>query len=628
MKIAIIIVLYKTPPKEKDRLEKEVMSLDLKNYNLYFIDNTFNNKGYAFAINKGIKKAIKNKPDLFIIANPDISFNNLKANSLLEGSEHFDIWGLAMKMQNKVFYGGVINPIHLSGGLNQIKPIKRFNTVSWISGSLMFIKNNVINKTGLFDESYFMYYEDVDYCIRARKSGFKIGIDIANIYNHYEKSRFNPIKKYLLFNAQQKFLVKHGNIGQKIYDFFFRMSKSKFFINFLSLNISSLINKFFNFILFIFLVRYLNPNNYGIYTLVWVFVGLLAPFLDFGTTSYGLIYLKDKQDNKFNSLISLRWYLSLCIFAVTVILAILSGYSKEIVILILLTSFTLFSNMWSGTYLIINSLKQQIIKSSIVSVCFNLMLTAAVIISLIMTKNLLNIFLIISIGYIFYTLFNWYLVKKEIINLSLKIKFKLWLEIIKKSYIFVLISFFSGLYFKQDVFLLNYFKSENTVGIYSAGYKFFEALIFIAASYNISSIPTFSKLANDKPRLIKRIKRDLILLLGIGLIISISVLIFSPYLLPYVLKNYYTQSIIVTQVVIFGLPFILLSSVFLNTLYVLGKSKIVALIFLFQLALNLILNVIFIPKYSYMSSATITVLSEIVNLTLSFMCVKYILSKK
>lgn len=48
-------------------------------------------------------------------------------------------------------------------------------TVGWVSGSVMIIKNEVIKKVGLFDQGIFMYGEDVDYCLRTKSAGFKIG---------------------------------------------------------------------------------------------------------------------------------------------------------------------------------------------------------------------------------------------------------------------------------------------------------------------------------------------------------------------------------------------------------------------------------------------------------------------
>lgn len=56
--------------------------------------------------------------------------------------------------------------------------------VGWVSGSVMIIKREVIEKIGVLDESIFMYCEDTDYCIRAKKAGFKVGwTDKVSIYH-------------------------------------------------------------------------------------------------------------------------------------------------------------------------------------------------------------------------------------------------------------------------------------------------------------------------------------------------------------------------------------------------------------------------------------------------------------
>jgi hypothetical protein len=47
--------------------------------------------------------------------------------------------------------------------------------VGWVSGSVMLIKSSLLNEIGFFDNKRFMYGEDVDFCWRARKAGYKIG---------------------------------------------------------------------------------------------------------------------------------------------------------------------------------------------------------------------------------------------------------------------------------------------------------------------------------------------------------------------------------------------------------------------------------------------------------------------
>lgn len=54
--------------------------------------------------------------------------------------------------------------------------------VGWVSGTAMIIKDSVLKKIGGLDENIFMYGEDVEFCIRARKAGFNVGwADVASI---------------------------------------------------------------------------------------------------------------------------------------------------------------------------------------------------------------------------------------------------------------------------------------------------------------------------------------------------------------------------------------------------------------------------------------------------------------
>jgi GT2 family glycosyltransferase len=46
--------------------------------------------------------------------------------------------------------------------------------VDWVQGSAMFVKKEIIDKIGLMDEKFFMYFEDADWCRRFRKAGYKV----------------------------------------------------------------------------------------------------------------------------------------------------------------------------------------------------------------------------------------------------------------------------------------------------------------------------------------------------------------------------------------------------------------------------------------------------------------------
>ena len=636
LKVGLIFVLFKTPQSEINRLKKEVKEFRILNYELYLIDNSENGHGYAAGVNQGIRNALKDNCELFVIANPDITLVQLDPLDLLNSIDKFDIFGFTMRQQGKTYYGGKLDRWRMSGGLNEQKPKGRFTSVDFVSGSLMIIKKKVIDKIGFFNESYFMYYEEVDYCYNAKKSRFKIGVDSKIFYKHFEVSQDNPKKEFYLFKNRLKFLFKFGSFKQKLYEMiripktiYEEILKRPFYLNFLSLNISSIVNKILHFVLFLVLINYFKPEEYAVYTLTWTQIGLLLPLLDFGTTSYGLVYINDSIEKKVRELFSLRFYLSLITFVLTICLAIIFRYPISILIPIILTSFVIFANMFSGTYLILSSIKQKSYLASLVSMVFQICLVISLITGVLITKQLMPVFLITFVLYNLYSLVNFFLVKKEVGSLSIKVDLKHWSIIIKKSFVFLLISLLAGFYSKVDVLILNFIKGKQAVGIYSAGYRFLDALMFIVTAYNVSSIPLFSKLAKEKKQniFINKIKKDVILVFTIGMFIALGFYFLGPIILPLVYKNTYFESIEVLRIIIFALPLILLTSVFLNSIYALGKAKTVIYIFLFQLIFNIVLNLYFIPKYSFFASAYITLLGETINTLLTFVVLRSVLNE-
>lgn len=216
--IAFIIVTYKTPRPEIARLEKEIAAIGFQKYKVYIIDNSFNGHGFAAGINEGIQKGLKDGADLFINISPDISFKNLTEKRIKEVTAKFDIAGFAMRQEGVIYYGGEIDKWRMSGGLIKTKSKKRFVEVDFASGPFMMIKRKVIEKIGLWDESYFMYYEDVDFCYRARKTGFTVGTDSEFIFDHFETSKTNPEKEKWLAKNKWKFFWRYSNGIQKLHE--------------------------------------------------------------------------------------------------------------------------------------------------------------------------------------------------------------------------------------------------------------------------------------------------------------------------------------------------------------------------------------------------------------------------
>ncbi len=91
------------------------------------------------------------------------------------------------------------------------RPFEKGYPVDFVEGSFMLIRKSLWNKIGGFDESFFLYGEDVDLCYRIKKAGFDI-IYYPNVeYIHF--SGFKPKRDLFIV---QGIIIFHKKWSPKI----------------------------------------------------------------------------------------------------------------------------------------------------------------------------------------------------------------------------------------------------------------------------------------------------------------------------------------------------------------------------------------------------------------------------
>lgn len=91
--------------------------------------------------------------------------------------------------------------------------------VDVVTGGYMLISSEALKKTGYFDEVFFMYLEDVDYCLRARKTGIKIfHCNDSKIIHFSGRSSTNKdrIRHSSWILSRKKYYIKHFNFLENL----------------------------------------------------------------------------------------------------------------------------------------------------------------------------------------------------------------------------------------------------------------------------------------------------------------------------------------------------------------------------------------------------------------------------
>jgi len=72
--------------------------------------------------------------------------------------------------------------------------VKNVDCADWVNGACMFVRSDVYRALGGFDERYFMYCEDADFCLRLQLAGFQMAqADIAVIHDAQRNTTRKPI---------------------------------------------------------------------------------------------------------------------------------------------------------------------------------------------------------------------------------------------------------------------------------------------------------------------------------------------------------------------------------------------------------------------------------------------------
>ena len=180
------------------------------------------NLGFSKAVNIGIKESIG---DLIFITNDDFLFSEESLKILVDYLLKFPKIG--------VISGRVLFKPPKSGVTNSAWKINFFTgrqipihpneptEADWVSGACMLFKRSLIFKIGYFDEGFSpAYFEDVDFCFRAKNAGFKTIIYPKAIFYHLQEASISKMKysRYLYLGQKSKirFILKHANLVQII----------------------------------------------------------------------------------------------------------------------------------------------------------------------------------------------------------------------------------------------------------------------------------------------------------------------------------------------------------------------------------------------------------------------------
>lgn len=392
------------------------------------------------------------------------------------------------------------------------------------------------------------------------------------------------------------------------------------------------------------LTRYLGVSNFGDYTTVMAFGGLVTTVADFG---FSVIVLRDLslQDGE-----KKRHYFRISNFARTIFALVVSllavailpvlGYSIVVKMGIAMVAISVIAQVQSFAIRNYLQVEYQVYKFVISEIIARVILLGGIFYVLNNDLGLIAIFVVTALSWVVQFLLGLvWIVKTKDYGFSYNSTDVR--KLIQDSFWMGIVLILSFTYVKVDTVILSILKDSYDVGIYGAPYRIIEVVSTFPGMLMANLAPAVSQFAVTNHKKLKEVTTKIITAMGA---ISIPLFVGGSMLATGVIELAAGEEFVYASTVsIFAktvgapqvLQILLLVGVFgfwvvaLNSIIVaLGQQKKLLLSYSIAAIFNIVANLIFIPQFSYLASAIITLISELIILYSSTRILKSLIDFK
>ncbi|MEY4580187.1 MAG: hypothetical protein RL701_4890 [Pseudomonadota bacterium] len=215
------------------------------------------NGGYAYGNNAPVRAALARSqpPEFVLLLNPDTELRTGAIQALLDFSRAHPECGIAGSRLEEVdgtphcsafnfptawseldrgLELGVVTKLLADRIVPRPIPTEPCE-VDWVAGASMLIRREVFERVGLIDEAYFLYFEEVDFLLRAKRAGFRtFYVPASRVVHHMgastgvtdEKRPPRRIPGYWFDSRRRYFVKNHGVVHAVLADSAFLLGRA------------------------------------------------------------------------------------------------------------------------------------------------------------------------------------------------------------------------------------------------------------------------------------------------------------------------------------------------------------------------------------------------------------------
>lgn len=192
-----------------------------------------------------------------------------------------------------------------------------------------------------------------------------------------------------------------------------------------------------------------------------------------------------------------------------------------------------------------------------------------------------------------------------------------WPKLLRAALPFGLVTFALGLSYRFDTVLLDIWQGDVVTGHYRAAYNLIFSLVMFSNVINTALYPTLTRQAARSPeRLAELTTRVLRYLLSVGLPLAIGGFVLAGPLVDFLYgSQQYADSVSALAILIWVLPFMYASEFLGYVILITNRERYVARAVIVSTAVNVLMNLLLVPRFGLLAASAMTVLTEIVLVT-------------
>lgn len=390
--------------------------------------------------------------------------------------------------------------------------------------------------------------------------------------------------------------------------------------------ISQMLSYVMGFFTMMYSARYLGVEGFGTLSLALAFTGIFSVCMDLGLSTLTIREVaRDKGIAKdyVTNITFIKIILALITFVLIFIIVHILGYDSQtmqvVYIIAVYTLFTTFSQLFYAVFQAHEKMEYQAIGTILSSTLLFIGVFVAIALQLDIVKFSL-IYVVSGASILFYVICIY---SKKFSLPKMNFNIDQWKSLIKEAWPFAITGISTNIYTWVDTVILSVIQGAAAVGLYNASYKLVLVFIFIPIIFNNAIFPLMSQYyISSKESLSLTFEKLLKIMMLIALPMGVGTVLISKKVIMLIYGTQFLGAVLSMQILIWSLVLIFARSPFERLLESTNRQLVITKVFIIGVIFNILLNLIVIPKYSYIGAGVVTVLTDAMVLGLLIIATK------